>query len=161
MAAGDSLFALDALSNRPPTSDFAAIRVRGEFVVLAFDDTTNEQAQFHAIVPSHYRGGPLTVNLCWTSATATSGVCKLRVELTRVTTGSNLDALPASAGSANATASAPATSGDLVETSLGAIAVPGLASGDMLVLDLIRLADDVADTVVGDVELVSVEMREA
>jgi len=126
MAAGDSLIAVDALSNRPPSADYATVGVRGDFVVLAFDDTTNEQAQFQAVVPSHFGGGALEVELTWTSATATSGSCKLRAELTRVTAGSNLDALPAASGSANVTVGAPSTNGDLVQCSLGPISVAGL-----------------------------------
>lgn len=161
MASGDSLLALDALSNRPPETDFAALQVRGGFVILQFDDSVDEGAQFHAAVPSHYDGGDLEGLITWTSASATSGSCKLRVELTRVTAGSNLDSLPAVGGSAEITESSPTTSGELVQSSFGPVSVSGLSSGDLLVVGVTRLATDVADTLTGDVELLAVEIREA
>ena len=79
MASGDSLLVFDPLSNRPPTADYATVDLRNGFVVLDFDDTTDEAAVFHAVVPSHYGGGNLVAVLNWTSTTATTGNTKLRV----------------------------------------------------------------------------------
>ena len=161
MASGDSLLALDPLSNRPPAANFATVDLRGEFVVLDFDDTTNEQAQFHAIVPSHYSGGDLKAVLTWTSSTATSGNAKLKCELTRLSAGVNLDALPSPDGSDEVTVAAPTTSGDLVVDLTDPITISGLTSGETLRVLITRLATDAGDTLVGDVELVSIELREA
>ena len=160
MASGDSLLALDPLSNRPPAANFATVDLRGEFVVLDFDDTTNEQAQFHAIVPSHYSGGDLKAVLTWTSSTAISGSAKLKCELTRLSAGVNLDALPAPDGSDEVTVAAPTTSGDLVVDVTGPITVSGLTSGETLLVVITRLSTDAGDTLVGDVELISIELRE-
>ena len=161
MASGDSLMTGDALSNRPPQSGYATVDIRGEFVVLDFDDSTNEQAQFHAVVPSHYGGGSLRVVLTWTSTTAVAGVCRFRCELTRLTGGDSLDAPPSPNGSGDLVATAPAASGNLVVSELGPISLSGLQAGEMLLVQLSRLASDASDTLVGDVELVSVELREA
>lgn len=161
MASGDSLLVFDPLSNRPPATDFATVDLRGEFVVLDFDDTSNEQAQFHAIVPSHYSGGDLKAVVTWTSSAATSGSANLKCELTRLGAGANLDALPSPDGTEELTIAAPSASGDLLIETTGPVAVSGLVSGETLRVSITRLASDVADTLVGDVELISIEMREA
>jgi hypothetical protein len=161
MASSETLLVFDPLSNRPPATDFASVDLRGEFVVLDFDAATNEVAQFHAIVPSHYSGGDLTAVLTWASSTATSGNARLKVELTRLGTGVNLDALPAPDGSAELAVSAPSTSGDLAVDSADPVAVSGLTPGDTLRVAVTRLATDAADTMAGDLELVSLELREA
>lgn len=161
MASSETLLTFDPLSNRPPMTDFASVDLRGEFVVLDFDASTSEAAQFHAIVPSHYSGGDFSAVLTWTSSTATSGNAKLRVELTRLSAGVNLGALPAAGGSAELVVAAPSTNGDLMVGSTDPIAVSGLTPGDTLRVLVIRLATDTADTMAGDLELVSLELREA
>jgi len=160
MASGDSLLVFDSLSNRPPTVDYASVDLRSGFVVLDFDDTTNEAAQFHAVVPSHYGGGNLVAVLNWTSTTAITGNAKLRVEATRLPLGANLDTLPVVDGSSEVTSAAPAVSGELVVSQLPSMSTGGLVAGDLLLITLTRLAVDAADTLSGDVELVSLEVRE-
>jgi hypothetical protein len=161
MASGDSLLSFDPLANRPPTTTFASVDLRGEFVVLDFDDSTSEQATFHAILPSHYSGGDLIAVLTWTSSSATSGNAKLRLELTRLASGVNLDALPTPDGSIDLVVPAPSTSGDLVVSQSGLVTVSGLMPGETLRVLVRRLAADASDTMTGDLELVSLELREA
>ncbi len=161
MASGDSLFTLDPLSNRPPASDFATVDVRGDFVVLDFDDAVDEQAQFQTLVPSHYQGGSLIAIVTWTSSSAVTGNAKLRVELVRLAAGANLDVPPAPSGSADLVVGAPVASGDLVVSTTASMAVSGLASGDILQVLVTRLATDAVDTMVGDIELIALELREA
>ena len=161
MASGETLLTFDLLSNRPPTTAFATVDLRGAFVVLDFDASTNERAQFHATVPSHYSGGDLTAVLTWTSSTATSGSAKLRVELTRLNAGINLDVLPSPGGSVDLVVSAPSTNGNLVVDLADPITVGGLTPGDTLQVLVSRLATDAADTMAGDLELVALELHEA
>ncbi len=161
MASGDSLFVLDSLSNRPPAVGYASVDLRNEFMVLDFDDATNEQAQFHAVVPSHYSGGNLLAFLTWTSTTATTGNAKLRVEATRMPAGTNLDTLPVVGGSSEVTAAAPTVSGELVVSPLPSISLSGLSAGDLLLISFTRLAMDATDTLSGDIEMVVLEIREA
>jgi len=59
------------------------------------------------------------------------------------------------------TVSAPATSGELVMSESSPIDVDSAIAGDLLLLGLKRLAVDAADTLVGDLEFVSLEVREA
>ena len=161
MASGDSLMTADALCNRPPAADFATVDVRGDLVVLDFDDSTEEQAQFQAVVPSHFGGGEIEPVLTWTTTSAATGNCQFEVELVHLAAGDNLDAPPAASGSSQVTSGAPSTTGDLVVAVGGSIEVAGLAAGDLLLVRVNRLAADAADTLVGDVEFVSLELREA
>jgi hypothetical protein len=161
MAIGDTLLMFDPLANRPPTSGYATLDVRGQFVVLDFDATANEQAQFHALVPRHYRGGDIQVLASWTSTSATSGNVKLRVELTRLASGGNLDSLPSVSATGDLVVAAPATSGNMAVAMFAALSVASLAAGEMLLVRITRLAADGADTMAGDLELIVVEVREA
>ena len=160
MASGDSLLVFDPLSNRPPTANYATVDLRSGFVVLDFDDTTDEKAQFHAVVPSHYGGGNLLAELTWTSSAATTGNAQWRVEITRLNQGANLDTLPAVAGSSDVLVAAPAASGDLITSLSSSLTPGGLTTGDLLLVQVTRLAADAADTLVGDIELVALEIRE-
>jgi hypothetical protein len=160
MAIGDTLLMFDPLANRPPTSGYATLDLRGQFVVLDFDASANEQAQFHAIVPRHYRGGDIKVFVSWTSTSATSGNAKLRVELTRLPSSGNLDSLPSVNGSADLVVAALATSGNVGVAEFTDLTVSDLAAGEILLVRITRLATDAADTMTGDLELVAVEVKE-
>jgi len=148
------------LANRPPAANFASLDTRGDFAMLDFDDTVDETGQFHAILPSHYSGGNLVAVVTWTSTSAITGNALLRVEAVRLASGDNLDTLPAAGDSENLTLTAPAASGNLVISETASLTVSSLASGDILMLVLTRLATDAGDTLVGDVELLAVEIRE-
>jgi hypothetical protein len=160
MAINDTILIFDALANQPPASGFATLDVRGELLVLDLDESANEQAQFIGMVPSHYKGGDSGVAVTWTSTSATSGDARLRVELTRIAAGDNLDSLPAVDATGDLTVTAPATSGVVVVSTFAALAVPDLATGDLLRVQVTRLATDAADTMAGDLELVWVEVKE-
>jgi len=160
MASGDSLLTFTPLDNRPPASNFATLDTRGDFVILDFDDAIDEAGQFYAIVPSHYSGGNLVAAVTWTSSSAITGNALLRVEATRLASGANLDVPPAVGDSESITMAAPATNGNLVVSETAPLTVSSLAAGDILLVVLTRLATDVSDTLIGDVELFTVEIRE-
>ena len=85
---------------------------------------------------------------------------KFRVELTRITDGSNLDSLPSVGDSDDVTAAAPGTSGDIESSTTAEMTVASLAAGDLLLVEVTRLASDVADTMTGDMELVGLSLAE-
>jgi len=161
MASGDSLLVFDSLSNRPPPASYASVDLRNGFVVLDFDDTSNETAIYLTTLPSQFSGGQFVAVVTWTSTTATTGNAKLLLETTRIANGVNLDSLPAADASINLTVAAPTSSGDLVMSQTLSWSSGSAAAGDLLLVKVTRLASDVADTLVGDVELVSLEIREA
>jgi len=65
MASGDTLVAFTALNNEPPSSDYATVDTRNGAVVLDFDDTDDESAEFSGFMPLHYGGGGVTVTIGW------------------------------------------------------------------------------------------------
>ena len=160
MASGDTLFIFDALANRPPEVNFASVDLRNGFVVLDFDDATNEAAQFFALLPGLYGGGNLQATITWTTTSAAAGNGRLRLEVTLLAAGTNLDSLPAAHDTDDITVGSPAASGDLVQSNSAAIDAGSSAAGDQLLITLTRLADDIADTLTGDIEILTVEIKE-
>ena len=161
MAAGDSILTFSPLSNSPPDSFYATVDLRSGFMVLDFDASVNEEAAFHGVLPSHYAGGQVQVIVTSTATTGTTGNAKLRLEVTRLQAGVQLDSLPAVSGSGDFLISAPASSGALVVTTSQAIATGSANVGEVLLLSVTRLATDAADTMTGDLELLTLEVREA
>jgi hypothetical protein len=159
MASGDSLLYFDPLANRPPTSAFATLDLRGAFVALEFDAAANESASFYAPLPRHYRGGNLIATLYGTSG-GTSGNAKIRVALTRIVAGNSLDSPPATSDSEDVTIAAPAAAGQLVIAATAAMSVASLTASDLLLCTVTRLATDAADTLASDWELTGLEICE-
>ena len=160
MASGDSLYLFDPLSNRPPELNFASVDLRSGFMVLDFDDSVNESAQFLAVLPSHYQGGQIKAYVTWTTTSATTGSAKLQVDVTQLTLGDNLDTLPSVDDSEVLTLPAPTTNGDLVVTQSAALTAGTAVAGNHLLVGVTRLATDVGDTLTGDIELLNVELHE-
>ena len=160
MASGDSLFVFDPLFNRPPAANFASIDLRNGFAVLDFDDSTDESAHFLARLPSHYREGDLEAIVTWTTTSATVNDAKLKIQVTHLAEGDNLDSLPTVDDSEDLTLTAPTVSGDLVFTQTSTLEMGTAAAGEYLFVTLTRLATDVSDTLSGDIEVLSVEIRE-
>jgi len=160
MASGDSLLVFEPLSNRPPIANYASVDLRSGFVVLDFDDTTDEAALFLSTLPSQYGGGQFEVVVTWTTTTAITGNAKLRVEATRISSGVNIDLLPTVDGTADIIVAAPTVSGQLAMAQTVPLNTGGAVAGDLLLIGMTRLASDAADTLVGDVEFLSLEVRE-
>ena len=161
MESGDSLMVFDALANRPPESGYAVLDLRGGFVVLDFDDSADEQAVFFSVVPVHYTEGGLLFTLSFTTTSATTGTARLRIEATRIAAGDSLDTLPVPMDTLEFLVSAPAAAGNVVEHTTGTVSATGLTAGEHLRIALTRLATDAGDTLTGDLELISMEVREA
>jgi hypothetical protein len=161
MATGDTLAIWGPLAGLPPTSGFASLDVRNGHVVLDFDAAADESALFGAILPAHYGGGDLTVELHWTSTSATSGNVRWLAAAEK-TTGTDIDADGFGSASA-ATAAAPTSAGALIKSTLtvSAANAGNPAAGDALRLKVTRDADHAADTMAGDAELWAVHLLEA
>lgn len=67
MASGDSLIIFTPLQNEPPASNYATLDLRNYHPVLDFDGGTNETAIFSGVMPRHYAGSGITVNIHWAS----------------------------------------------------------------------------------------------
>lgn len=74
---GDAFFQVfSALSNIPPVANFATLTTRNTtspHTMLQFSHTAASSAIFSSVLPAGYGGGGLTVDIYWTTLSATSG----------------------------------------------------------------------------------------
>lgn len=163
MASGDTLYTATAYANEPPSSNYATLDTRNQHPVLDFDADTDESAVFAGVLPRAYAGGGLTVRLGWMATSATSGnvVWNVAIERWQDET-DDLDSDSFAAAQA-ATAAAPGTSGAVQYTDVAfthGAQMDSLAAGEGFRLKVTRDADNGSDTMAGDAELISVEVRE-
>jgi hypothetical protein len=161
MASGDTLLIFTAQHNQQPSANGATLDLRNNIPVLDFDAGTDEYAVFSAILPRIYAGGGLTVN-CWCMATsATTGDVIMQAAIERGTTDMDSDSFAAAQSSAAVTANG--TSGILFNVPVAftnGAQMDSLAAGEPFRLKINRDANAAGDTMTGDLELVSVEVKE-
>ena len=161
MASGDTLCRLFPAGNEPPSSLYATFGLRNQHPTLQFDDTTSWAAIWTDVMPQNYSNATgITVRVTAT-AVATTGTMGWTVELERNDAATDLDADNFATPQTITAATVPATSGDpltlFVAIAKGA-AMSSIVAGDQF---RIRIKRDVAnDTAVGNVEIMSVEIRE-
>lgn len=164
MASGNSLVAFFATDNHPPATQYATLDVRNGHTVLNFDASSVESATFESVLPRHYAGGGLTLTLAWMAASATSGNVMWQAAMERLNAaGSDVDTDSFATAQAAAAAAADATSGKLTYTTIAMSAganMDSLAAGETFRLSVSRDATNGSDTMVGDAQLLSVEIRE-
>ena len=145
--------------NQPPATNFATLDTRNSIAVLDFDTATEESAIFIGVIPE---GAVLTngiiVRISWAAATATNGDCRWGVQWMRCNTDIDSDSFDTATEVATTT---NGTSGITNLTSITCTAIDGLTVGDTYRLKIYRDTTDAADTMAGDAELVSVEVRTA
>jgi hypothetical protein len=148
-----------SLDNNPPATNFATLDTRNSIAVLDFDDTTDEAAVFVGIIPANtiLTSGISTV-IHWSATTATSGSCVWGVQFEK-TTNQDIDSDSFDTAVTGSTTTS-ATSGIINETTIISTNLDSLASGNLFRLKIYRDADATADTMVGDAELVAVELKE-
>jgi hypothetical protein len=77
MASGDLLAVFTPQDNMPPSSGFATLDTRNGYLVLDFDDGSDESAIFKGYMPANYAGGGFDVVVGWMATSATSGTISL------------------------------------------------------------------------------------
>lgn len=161
MASGNTLCRFFPTDNEPPATNYATFNVRNGHPILEFDDTTSWAAIFTDVLPRHYAGGGLTVYI-HASAVATSGTMGWLIAIERMDD-SSLDT-DADSFASNVTVTAatvPGTSGQTLVLNgafTSGAAMDSLAAGEQFRL---KVARDVAnDTAVGNVQVMSVEVKE-
>lgn len=160
MASGDTLLILNPLGSSHPASNFATLDLRNNHPVLDFDASTDETIYFEVRMPRHYDGGGITVALTWMASSATSGDVVWNVDIERENTDLDSDSF---AGVNAATGTANGTSGIVTSTEItftDGADMDSVAAGEPFRLAVIRDADNGSDTMTGDAELLSVEVRE-
>jgi hypothetical protein len=146
--------------NQPPASNFATLDTRNSFLVLEYDASTQESANFIGVIPEGATlTNGLTVRLWWMGDTATSGNVRWGVSFEAVGTDNDADSF---SSVTEATGAANGTSGIETVTEITATAIDSLVAGNRFRLRVARIAADATnDTMTGDAQLVAVEVRVA
>lgn len=160
IAGGTKTYAVFTPSlNQPPAANFATPDTRNSIAVLDFDDSTGEDAIFLGVVPqSAALGSGLIVVIKWTATTATSGAVVWVVSFMGLTTDIDSDSFDTSA---TATTTTNATSGIPNTTSITITTIDSIVAADAYRLKVSRNAGSGSDTMTGDAEIISVEVRSA
>ena len=163
MASGDTLVVFTAQGSIATATNFAYADARNNHPVVAYDATTGSAAMFEAVMPRHYAGGGVTVYLHWSAATATTGETRWSTAWERLEeSGTDTDADSCAARIAS-DSTCTATSGairilPLVHTN-GA-QMDSVAVGEGFRLQVEREAAANSDNMVGNAQLVKVEIKE-
>jgi len=165
MASGDTLATFTPHSNMPPASAYATLDTRNGYLVLDFDDSTDESAVFYGFMPRNYAAGGITVTVGWMATTATEGTISLDVAFMSITDDADdLDSKAfAAANNANpTTASATGEVDYATVTFTDGADMDSVAAGEAFLMKITRDADGTTstDNLVGDMELVFVEIKE-
>lgn len=145
--------------NKAPAVNAAANDTRNNIDVLDFDDTTDESAVFMDIMPEgSLLSSGLTVKIHWSATSATTGDVTWGVQFERMTSDIDADSFDtATTGSTTCSG----TNGTPVVTSITATNIDGIVAGSLYRLKVYRDANAGTDTMVGDAELIAVEVRSA
>ena len=165
MATGNTLVTLYPADNEPPASAYATLDTRNAHPTLDFDDSAaTEAAVFSFILPRHYAAGGITVYLHWAATSATSGNVIWQTSFERV--GASVQDMDSDGFATAITLSAAATdgtSGKVTSTNQAhtdGAQIDSIAVGELCRLKVERLGSNASDTMVGDAELVAIELKE-
>lgn len=163
MASSETLFVGLPFGNEYTGSNYASLGARNGHPTLDFDDTTDETAIWTGVLPTKYSGNGITILIRANAASATSGNYIMTAAIERIDTGTlDIDA-DSFASSGSATVACSGTSGINTETSISfasGAAMDSLAAGETFRLKITRNSSSGSDTVVGDMRVMSVEIRE-
>lgn len=164
MASGDVLARWQAGDGIPPTSGFAPLIRRNNHLLASFDAASTESLDFADVFDRRYTGGGITIVLGWSAAAATSGDVMWETKIERHQDDTD-DLDSDSFGTAKTAAgTAASVSGELQYTSIAhtdGAEIDSLAIGEDFRLRVSRLGGDGSDTMTGDAELKSIEIRES
>lgn len=163
MASGDSLAIYTAHMGQPPAANYATLSSRNTHLILQFNDTTDESIYFPGVMPRNYAGGGVTVRICWMATSATTNEVVWAVAWERHEDDAfDLDG-DGFAAARTVTATAPSASGEVSYDDIAftdGAQMDSVAAGESFRLHVYRDADDGDDDMVGDAELLRVEIRE-
>ena len=170
MASQDLLASARAKAFSLPASSFAQFDTRAggstpnEVIeVVAYDAGSDEFADVLLRLPEHYDGGGITLTIGWMAASATSG---------DVVWGGAVRALPDDAEDVDsahsydfneATGTAASASGEVQYTDItftNGADMDSWAVGEWAIFRIRRNADDAADTMTGDAQLLGISIKE-
>jgi hypothetical protein len=159
-AAGTKTYAIfTPLNNEPPATNYATIDTRNSITVLDFDGTTQESAVFRSIMPEGASFTSLVAYIWGMATTAVTGDVIWGVQYEDMNE-SDLDTDSFSTGVTKAMTIA-ATSGVPLGITISTSSFDGITVGDPYRVKIYRAAAEAGDTLVGDAELLAVEIRGA
>lgn len=162
---GDTLAFFTPQANMPPSSNYATLDTRNGYLVLDFDDTTDESAIFLGFMPRNYAGGGLTITVHWMATSATSGTISLDIQLMSITDDADDLDTKAFATANNANPTTASASGEVdyaTVTFTDGADMDSIAAGEAFLIKVTRDADGTTstDNMTGDMELLGVEIKE-
>lgn len=166
MATGDTLLTLPASAGIPPSSAFAPLSRRNNHPVALFDAAADESLDFECVLPEHYGGGGLTIDIVWAADTATTGNCIWNIQLERheaEASGSDLDTDAFAAVQAVTDAAPGTNAGRLAYATItftDGAQMDSVAAGEAFRLRVTRDADNGSDTMAGDAQLLAIHVKE-
>lgn len=148
-----------ASDNMPPATNYATLDTRNSIAVLDFDGgSANEEAVFAGVIPHNtVTTSGLLVRINWMATTATTGNCRWGVQFEDMNTDTDADSFDTATEAHSAT---NATAGIPTVTEITCTNIDSLVAGDFYRMKIYRDASDTTnDTMAGDAELISVEVR--
>jgi len=166
MASGDTLCVFFPAQAELPSASFPTFDVRNGVLVLDYDDAVDESADFAGFMPRHYAGTTgITVTVGWAATTATTGTISLDVSFASV--GDDTDDLDGSlfAAANNANPTTASLSGEVQYTTItftDGADMDSILAGEYFRMRITRDGNGTTstDNLVGDMELVFVEIQE-
>lgn len=160
-AAGSKLIAVfRPRDNEPPSSNYATLDTRNGHEVLDFDTTTQETSIYSGVIPAHYNGSGLTVQITSSLTSAVSGTLGYVAAFERMDAGGlDIDADSFASDQTGTAATVPGTSGPTMTHTItfSNSQIDGLVAGDPYRL---RVRRDVAnDSAAGDGEILRVKLE--
>lgn len=150
---------LTPMTSQPPAANFATLDTRNSLAVLEFDAATEEATFWECICPEAAAlGSGLLAVVHWMGDTATTGDVVWGGAIERGTTDIDADSYDTEA---TATGTANGTSGIKTSTTITITTIDSLAAGDPFRFKLARKAASGSDTMAGDAQVRSVEIRSA
>lgn len=124
------------------------------YYTLNFDKASDEAAFWQFIVPDDYDGGNITVNI-WYITTVTTGDVIFNVQVLGREEGEAFDSALGAAQAVTDTVPATAVIGICAPSAFD----PGWSAGDLVVIKLLRDADNESDTADADVSVLMLELE--
>lgn len=167
MASGNPV--VEIVRDLYPATAFAPVSARAggstpaeSLTHWAFDAGTDENVDFLCRLSEDYDGGGLTFTLPWMAASATTGNVRWGIAVRRLDTAEDIDTSH-SYDFNETTAAAPGTSGYTAYPTItftNGADMDNWAVGELAIVRVRRNADDAADTMTGDAQLLDLTGKE-
>jgi hypothetical protein len=150
-------------NNQPPSASYGTLDVRNGHLVIELDDSAAESCIFSGVLPRNYASGGITVRIAWMAATATTGDVVFGASFERHQDDTDDLDSDSFAAEQTATATTASATGEVQYTAItftDGAQLDSLAVSEHFRLKVRRVATDGADTLVGDCQILSVELQE-